>query len=184
MPVSRNERFIRVVGPHIDGLYRAAYRLTRNTADAEDLVQEACLRAVKQLDALHEQGSAKPWLLRVLHNLFIDGTRRARHSPFHSVESAGSTVEQSTCTGPTPEESAMEAQRLAQLERAWLRLDRGHRALLALRAEDYTIAEIAAITNIPADAVTMRLYRARQSLARCLREDEAPTPTARMEATK
>jgi DNA-directed RNA polymerase specialized sigma24 family protein len=58
------------------------------------------------------------------------------------------------------------------LERAWLKLDRGQRVLLALRAEGYGLSEISAVTSVPLDALNARLYRARQSFARYLRDEE------------
>jgi len=184
MPGKDNKRFSTLVEPHLDALYRSAYRLTRNRADAEDLVQEACMRACARLTELREAGPVKAWLLRVLHNLFIDGTRRARLSPIEETRGTLALAAEAICPSPTPEESLDSAQRVAQLERAWLRLDRSHRVLLALRAEGYTLAEISGITTIAMDALTMRLYRARQSLTRCLHEEQTPSARFRMEAVK
>ncbi|HWL62327.1 MAG TPA: RNA polymerase sigma factor [Steroidobacteraceae bacterium] len=65
MPDKTNQRFHRLIEPHLDALFRAAYRLTRNRPDAEDLVQEACVRAFERLDSLSEEGAVKSWLLRV-----------------------------------------------------------------------------------------------------------------------
>jgi RNA polymerase sigma factor (sigma-70 family) len=114
----------------------------------------------------------KPWLLRVMHNLFVDEARRLRSSP---IDPAVASLPEATCTTPTPEQSLEARQRMAQIEQAWRLLDAGHQALLALRAEGYSIAEIAAITNIPGDALTMRLHRARQNLTRCLQQLQAPS---------
>ncbi len=182
MPRSDNKRFTSLVEPHLDALFRAAYRLTRNRADAEDLVQETCVRACERLDGLEDAGPVKSWLLRVMHNRFVDGARRARVSPIDvHADSAESTA---PCPHPTPEESLASAQRMAQLERAWQRLDRAQQALLALRAEGYTLPEISKITNIAVDALTMRLYRARQNLTRSLQQERAPSSTPFMEAVK
>jgi RNA polymerase sigma-70 factor (ECF subfamily) len=170
MPRIDNERFSALVQPHLDALFRAAWRLTRNRADAEDLVQETCIRACQWLDELCEP--VKPWLLRVMHNLFVDDARRLRSSP---IDPAVASLPEPACTAPTPEQSLEARQRMAQIEVAWRRLEAGHRALLALRAEGYSIAEIAAITNIPRDALTMRLHRARQNLTRCLQQLQAPS---------
>jgi RNA polymerase sigma-70 factor (ECF subfamily) len=182
MPGPDNKRFSNLVEPHLDALFRAAYRLTRNRADAQDLVQETCIRACERLNELREAGPVKSWLLRVMHNRFVDGARRARVSPIDArADSAGSTA---TSPYPTPEEALDSAQRMAQLERAWQRLDRGQQALLALRAEGYTLSEISKITNIANDALTMRLYRARQNLTRCLQQEQTPSSTPFMEAVK
>jgi RNA polymerase sigma factor (sigma-70 family) len=179
-----NKRFSTLVEPHLDALFRAAYRLTRNQTDAQDLVQDTCLRAYGRLEGLKEPHSAKAWLLRVMHNLFVDGIRRERFSPIDSVESFTDVATTSVCPLPTPEQALANRQQMAQLERAWRRLDRGYRALLALRADGYTPAEISTITSIPTDALNMRLYRARQQLARCLHEERMPSTVSPKEAVK
>jgi RNA polymerase sigma-70 factor (ECF subfamily) len=171
MPGIDNKRFSTLVQPHLDALFRAAWRLTRNRADAEDLVQETCIRACRRLDELREP--VKPWLLRVMHNLFVDEARRLRSSPIDARESLPQAERASP--DPTPEQSLEIRQRMAQIEQAWCQLDAGHRALLALRAEGCSIAEIVAITDIPADALSMRLHRARQNLTRCLQQLQAPS---------
>ena len=184
MPGTDNGRFRRLIEPHLDALFRAAYRLTRHRADAEDLVQEACIRACQRIDDLDESQPVKAWLLRVLHNIFVDDSRRARSSPIDRFASGRDVAHLSASQDPTPEESLHTAQREALLERAWLKLERGHRALLALRAEGYTLPEISSITGIAMDALTMRLYRARQNLTRCLHEEQAPPIDTRREVVR
>ncbi|MEO6080262.1 MAG: sigma-70 family RNA polymerase sigma factor [Steroidobacteraceae bacterium] len=179
-----NKRFCTLIEPHLDAVFRAAYRLTRNRSDAEDLVQETCIRACDRLNELKETGPVKSWLLRVMHNLFVDGARRARLSPVSVRENDTDPAAALVCPEPTPEQSLENGQRVAQLERAWARLDRGHQALLALRAEGYTLSEISRITNIAMDALSMRLYRARQNLTRCLQQERAPSSATPMEAVK
>ena len=181
MPGIDHQRFSSMIEPHLEALFRAAYRLTRNRADAEDLVQETCVRACERLRELEQAGPVKSWLLRVMHNRFVDGARRARTSPIDVHASADVAT---ACPRPTPEESLDSGQRMAQLERAWQRLDRDQQALLALRAEGYTLPEISRITSIPLEALAMRLHRARQNLTRCLQQQRAPSPTAPMEAVK
>ena len=123
----------------------------------------------------------KGWLLRVLHNAFVDGARRAKRSP---VAARGETdVEAFASASPGPEESAYAAQREEKLQRAWLQLERDQRALLALRAEGYSLAEMAQITALEIDVLNARLYRARHSFARHLREESVPH-AARTEIAK
>src|SRR5690606_2764194 len=171
MPDKTNQRFHRLIEPHLDALFRAAYRLTRNRPDAEDLVQEACVRAFERLGSLSEEGSVKSWLLRVLHNLFVDGARRARVAPFARQGEGGEGAHQPVCPAPTPEELLDRTQRLQQLDDAWQTLEPAQRALLALCAEGYSNTEIATIAAISADAVSMRLHRARRSLVQALHQD-------------
>lgn len=184
MPDQNNHRFHRLIEPHLDALFRAAYRLTRNRPDAEDLVQEACIRAFERLDSLSEDGAVKSWLLRVMHNLFVDGARRARVAPFARQGAEGAESHQPVCPAPTPEESLYRTQRLQQLDDAWQTLEPAQRALLALRAEGYSNTEIATIAAMSADAVSMRLHRARRNLARALHQGRMPSHPIRLEAVK
>jgi RNA polymerase sigma-70 factor (ECF subfamily) len=184
MAGTTNERFRRLVEPNLDALFRAAYRLSRHRADAEDLVQETCIRACQRINELDEELSVKSWLLRVLHNVFIDGARRARSAPIDRFASGTDLAAVTISSEPTPEESLHAAQREALLENAWRKLERGQRALLALRAEGYSLSEISTITGIAMDALTMRLYRARRNLTRCLKEVQAPPTEARWEAVQ
>jgi RNA polymerase sigma-70 factor (ECF subfamily) len=177
-------RFNALIEPHLDALFRAAFRLSRNTADAEDLVQETCVRAYVRIGQLRESQPVKAWLLRVMHNVFVDGIRRARLAPVPDAGDGGDPGVSSASPDPGPEASAYTTQREEQLNRAWLGLDRGHRTLLALRAEGYTLSEIAEITGLAMDVLNARLYRARQSFARHLTEQQGLAPTIRTEIAK
>jgi RNA polymerase sigma-70 factor, ECF subfamily len=162
-----------LIEPHLDALFRAAFRLTRNEADAQDLVQDTCLRACQRISELDESRHVKAWLVRVLHNVFVDGARRTRRSPVRNLEDSADRVASSPSTDLNPEQSAYISQREEQLQCAWSKLDRGQRALLALRAEGFNLAEIAEITGLAMDALNARLYRARQSFARHLKDESA-----------
>lgn len=181
MPSPDARRFEILIEPHFDALFRAAYRLARNRADAEDLVQETCVRAYEHIDEPRDPQLVKPWLLRVMHNLFIDGARRARIA---SLASSGDDEEASSAAHESPEESLNTAQREEQLHRAWLKLDRNHRALLALQAEGYSVKEISEITGVDTEALNARLYRARRSFARHLAAEHEAAPRIRMEMAK
>ena len=167
------QRFKALIEPHLDALFRAAYRLARNRADAEDLVQDTCVRAYGYIAELSESQPVKAWLLRVLHNAFVDGTRRTARSPISRREDGTELAASTASPSLSPEEFAYATQREELLHRAWIKLDRGHRVLLALRAEGYTLEEIANVTGLELDALNARLYRARQSLARYLSEEPA-----------
>ena len=175
-------RFKALIEPHLAAVYRAAYRLVRNKSDADDLVQETCIRAIERLSELRESQIVRSWLLTVMHNIFVDGSRRARHSPV--ADGHDRELAESVCPIPNPEERASMSQREEQLHHAWSQLERGHRILLALRAEGYSIAEIALITGIPTEALYARLYRARLSLAQHLNSEASSTPEDRMEIAK
>lgn len=175
-------RFAILIEPHFDALFRAAYRLARNRADAEDLVQETCVRAYERIAEPRDPQLVKAWLLRVMHNLFIDGVRRAR---IVSLASSGDDEKAaSSAAHQSPEENLSAAEREEQFHRAWLKLDRNHRALLALQAEGYSVQEISEITGVDDDALYARLYRARRNFARHLAAEHETAPRIRMEIAK
>jgi RNA polymerase sigma-70 factor (ECF subfamily) len=183
MPRIDKKRFAMLIEPHLESLYRAAFRLTRNRTDAEDLVQDTCVRACLKIDELRSSKRVKSWLLRVLHNVFVDGARRKQASPVDIYADGTDLTAACASSELTPEESFTATQREVQLHRAWLSLEHGHRMLLALRAEGYSLPEISQITDIAMDALTMRLYRARQNLSSALKGEQT-TPQTRLEAIK
>jgi RNA polymerase sigma-70 factor, ECF subfamily len=171
MTDSVEQRFTSLVQPHFSALYRAAMRLTRRRPDAEDLVQEVCLRACSRLDDLGAVKNPRAWLMRALYHLFIDATRRKRRHPdvpFACDDAAGAP--QSDEPGP---ERAAEARRMHErLAAVWDRLDPEQRALLSLHAEGHDLEELAAIFAVNRNALSARLHRARQRLAKLLAADE------------
>ena len=182
MAMTDGRKFKALIEPELEALHRAAYRLVRNRPDAEDLVQETCVRAIERLGDLRETESVRSWLLTVLHNVFIDGARRARRSPvaIGHDENLGESI----CPVPNPEARASMSQREEQLCNAWSKLDRGHRLLLALRAEGYSIGEMAQITALPTEALYARLYRARQNFAQNLDDESSSRLEDRKEIAK
>lgn len=169
MPESGTAQFNALVRPHLDTLYRVAWRLVRNRADAQDLVQDTCVAACRNLKDLAATDAPLRWLLRVQQNRFIDGARRRSSSPIVEAEEA---VDEALWISelPEPEELLQQSQNKQLLERAFLLLDATHRTLLGLRIEGYDLPEIEAITGIDRKLLRKRLYRARLSLARRLTE--------------
>jgi RNA polymerase sigma-70 factor (ECF subfamily) len=155
-----------LVAPHLDTLFRMAYQLLRNPADAQDLVQDTCVAACANLASLSAAESPLRWLLRVQHNRFIDMHRRRSRSPLVAVDE-DSTAEVPREL-PDPEQLLQQLEGEALLERAFLQLEGMQRVLLALRAEGHELAEIEAITGIEREALGARLRRARLRLAAVL----------------
>lgn len=175
MPQSRTDRFDRLVAPHLDTLLRVAWRLVRNAADAQDLVQDTCIAACEhpaQMDAARHPAR---WLLRVLHNRFLDRARQQRRSPLVAIEDADAQAPL-VCEAPGPEESLLRTEAERALEEAYLKLEDTQRTLLVLRAEGYDLVEIESITGIGREVLRARLHRARRSLARHLEAASAVTP--------
>jgi len=171
----QHTEFARLVAPHLDALFRAAYRLTGNRADAEDLVQDVCVRAYANLRSADELERPKSWLMKIQYRLFVDGVRRRIRSP---LRAAPDDLD-ATCASSDPSledivEGSLAERRILD---AFARLDKEQRALLALHVEGYTLAELQSITDLSTDVLKARLYRARVRLGKLLStERRAPAP--------
>ena len=150
---------------HLDALYRVALRLTGNPADAEDLVQDAMLRAYRSWDRFTLGTNAKGWLLTILRNLFINEYRRRRRHP--------ETVDLDTIEPFTVFEKVQEDPQGAFFDR--IVDDEVLRAVDALPevfreavmlsdVEGLSYEEIAKVLDIPVGTVKSRLYRGRRML--------------------
>jgi RNA polymerase sigma factor (sigma-70 family) len=178
MQDSRPDQVAAFVAPHLEALFRVAWRLLRNTPDAQDLVQDTCVTACSRLAEIDATDSPRSWLLTVLHNRFIDGQRRRRRSPIVPVEESEEVVARLSA-GFNPEELLQQSQDEQTLELAFLQLNDTHRTLLTLRAEGYELPEIEAITGIDRKVLSARLNRARVALAQHLIEQKRAATTLR-----
>ena len=96
--------FRELVAPHLAALFRSAYRLTGNRADAEDVVQEVCVRAYTHLATLRTLEQPKSWLLKIAYRVFVDGARRRARSPVRATAEDFDATRSSD--EPSPEERA------------------------------------------------------------------------------
>jgi len=166
MSPAEHAKFARLIAPHVDSLYRAAYRLTGRRADAEDLVQDVCVRACSNLATLEKLERPKSWLIKIQYRVFVDGARRRSRSPLRAT---GIDLDAShSSDDPTLEEITEGALAERRILAAWNRLDIEQRALLALHVEGYTLAELESITDLSTDVLKARLYRARVRLGKLL----------------
>lgn len=155
----------------IDGLYGAAMRLTRNPADAEDLVQETYVKAFKSAGKYAPGTNLRGWLFTILHNHFLNDRRRAKASP---VDADSEVVERASAALTSDVETAEQAlvQRASDDEvRAALDAvpDPFRQAVWLRDAEGFSYVEIAEMLNIPAGTVMSRISRGRRLLAAELR---------------
>lgn len=164
---------------HLETIYGAALRMTRNRQDAEDLVQETYLKAVRSLDRFREEAGCKPWLFRILTNTYIDSYRRGRQAPdlveFDEEGATGiyprilSTFPGETETGPMHSPDGLEGflHRFVadEVKAAIDALPEIFRELIVLRdLEGFTYQECAELLAIPIGTVMSRLHRARKTL--------------------
>ncbi len=167
--------FERLALDHLDGLYAAALRLTRNERDAEDLVQDALLRAYRFFDRFERGTNIKAWLFKILTNTFINRYRR-------------SVKERSIVDGPEQESvqeqviSREASDQAADPERWFFDRLLSEDVLRAVDAlpidfrmvviladlQEFSYREIAEIVDVPVGTVMSRLYRGRRLLQRAL----------------
>jgi RNA polymerase sigma factor (sigma-70 family) len=172
------DQFAVHIAPHLEALFRLAYRLLRNTSDAQDLVQDTCLSACGRLQEVAATDSPRKWLLTVLHNRFIDGQRRRNRSPLVSAEEV-EELHEIPSEDFDPQELAQQFQDEHALDQAFLKLNDIQRTLLSLRAEGYELPEIEAITGIDRKVLSARLNRARVTLSQHLMERKRVVPIRR-----
>ena len=168
---SAAQRFEALVRPHLEVLYRAAYRLTRTVHDSEDLLQEVCVRAYTRLEELADLDNPRGWLLCVMQRLFIDQTRR--YERLHVGPLDAHLEETLVSDAPDIPDQADASYRRQRLDRAWQWLSKEQRALLALHdIEGYSLAELTELTGLKEGTLKSRLHRARVKLGRLLRRVE------------
>jgi RNA polymerase sigma-70 factor (ECF subfamily) len=180
MLAARDKRadFERQALVHTDALYGAAYRLTRNPRDAEDLVQDAYLRAYRFWDSYQQDSNCKAWLLRIVTNTFINEYQRKKRS--REVLDAA-TAEQDATDGvlvhadagdkQTPERALLDRSVSDDVQRALDALPDDFRTAVVLcDVQGLSYKEIADIMECPVGTVMSRLFRGRKLLAASLRD--------------
>ena len=156
----------------IDSLYRTALRLTRDAADAEDLVQDTYLKAFRAADRFQPGTNLRAWLFTILHNTarnrVRDRARAAVDVDSEAVERAadgGSFGPLGSSPVETPETLMIRATLAPELQRAIDELPDAFRQAVWLRdVEDFTYAEIAEMLSVPIGTVMSRISRGRQLL--------------------
>ena len=151
--------------PHLDAAYRFARWLTRSPEDADDLVQDAILRAFRGFDALRGS-NVKAWLLTIIRNCYSTSLQRQGRGGLVSLpEDHEEQNEALVAEAPGPESMAIQADVGRSLEQVMRLLPDEYREILILREfEDMDYREIAMVINAPIGTVMSRLARARAAL--------------------
>jgi RNA polymerase sigma-70 factor (ECF subfamily) len=153
-------RFRAIVLPHLDAAYGFARWLSRDPVLAQDVAQEAMLRALRYFHSFRGE-AARPWLLRIVRNTWSD--LRARNG---ATDRPLEEAEDRPADGPDPEQSALAGDRRRQVAAALAALPVDAREILVLREiEDLSYKQIAAVIDVPVGTVMSRLARARERLA-------------------
>jgi len=160
----RRKEFERQVLPHLDAAYNLARWLARDDHDAQDVVQEALLRALRFFDGL--RGAPRPWLLAIVRNACFDWLRTHRPADIVGIDEEFPAED----TGEGPEALAARSLDRRLLNEAIAALPIHFREVLILRElEDLSYKEIARIAGIPVGTVMSRLARARRLLSDSMR---------------
>jgi len=158
-------RFEELVLPHLDAAYNLARWLARDAHDAEDVVQDACIRALKYVGSLHGS-DARAWFLTIVRNAFYDWLGRNRPAEIvHQDDDAMAAIVDPSAVDP--QQASIRGAELRALSDAIAALPLQFREVLVLRElEELSYKEIARVADIPVGTVMSRLARARGLLQR------------------
>jgi RNA polymerase sigma-70 factor (ECF subfamily) len=156
-----------LVEQYASTLYRVAFSVLRNAADAEDAVQEAFLRVLRHRDSLEEIRDHRVWLIRIVWNIVLDRKRRAKTRP--ETDDVSELARVLPATGLSAEEIAAAVQHHTRVLKLVDTLPAKEREVLVLSAfQELSSVEIAMVLGITESSVRSRLFRARRLMAELL----------------
>ena len=162
-------KFEDLLRPHVEHLYRLAWRFTGSVADAEDLVQDVLLKLYPRTEELSDIEQLRPWLARVLYHRYVDFVRERARSPIADPapgsEGDGDPLEGLPAVQDGPEEHAERGQWHERIRRALDQLNPDQRAVVTMHdIEGYSLEELETILETPLGTLKSRLHRARHRL--------------------
>ena len=170
-PADRHATFELEALPHLASMYRVALRLTGEPAAAEDLVQDAMLKAFRAWDRFRPGSNARAWLLTILRNEFINGYRREKRGPVLVELDAAPYAIYGAVAGNDPEGRFFDSIVDERVQQALLDLPAEFREVVVLSdVEGLSYAEISEVAGIPVGTVKSRLFRGRRLLQTALYE--------------
>lgn len=168
----RRHRFEQLTRPHLKALYRTALRMTGDSQTAEDLTQEACLRAYRAFDSYADGTNYQAWIFKIMTNLCADHLRREARAPFAEVSDSEveGAIGRHSRESDRPDVRLLHKTFRSDAFRAMANLPPEIRLVVSLALlEEFSYQEIADIANCPIGTVRSRLSRGRQQLQNELR---------------
>jgi RNA polymerase sigma-70 factor (ECF subfamily) len=166
-----SEAISALVAQYSTTLYRVAYSITRNAAEAEDAVQETFLRVLRHRDKLGEIRDHRVWLVRIAWNVVLDRKRRTKTRP--ETEDVADLVRVLPAKGPTAESSTISLQEHARILALIDQLPKKEREALLLSAvEELSTTQAAAVLGTTESSVRSRIFRARHQMSALLDKEK------------
>ncbi|WP_246945420.1 RNA polymerase sigma factor SigW [Bacillus pinisoli] len=167
--------FSEIVEIYKDKVYQLCYRMIGNSHEAEDLAQEAFIRAYINIESYHIDKKFSTWLYRIATNLSIDRIRKKKPDFFLDAEVTGTDgltlYSQLAADVDTPEEEVESLELQQTVQAAILKLPDKYRAVIVLKyIEELSLKEISDILGLPVSTIKTRMHRGREALRKHLKE--------------
>jgi RNA polymerase sigma-70 factor (ECF subfamily) len=168
--VDSSEVIAALVEEYSATLYRVAYSVTRNVAEAEDAVQEAFIRVLRHREKLGEIRDHRVWLVRIVWNVVLDKKRRAKTRP--ETDDVADHSRSLRASGLAADQSAISSQQYQRIMALIDRLPRKEREAILLSAvEELSTAQAAEVLGTTESSIRSRIFRARRILAELLEKE-------------
>ena len=168
--VDSSEAIAALVEEYSATLYRVAYSVTRNVAEAEDAVQEAFVRVLRHREKLGEIRDHRVWLVRIVWNVVLDKKRRAKTRP--ETDDIADHTRSLSASGLAAHQNAISSQQYQRIMALIDRLPRKEREAILLSAvEELSTAQAAEVLGTTESSIRSRIFRARHILAELLEKE-------------
>ncbi|AJC25245.1 RNA polymerase sigma factor SigW [Bacillus velezensis] len=167
--------FAEIVDLYKDKIYQLCYRMLGNVHEAEDIAQEAFIRAYVNIDSFDINRKFSTWLYRIATNLTIDRIRKKKPDYYLDAEVAGTEgltmYSQIAADGVLPEDAVLSLELSDTIQKKILKLPDKYRTVIVLKyIDELSLIEIGEILNIPVGTVKTRIHRGREALRKQLRD--------------
>lgn len=167
--------FAEIVDLYKDKIYQLCYRMLGNVHEAEDIAQEAFIRAYVNIDSFDINRKFSTWLYRIATNLTIDRIRKKKPDYYLDAEVAGAEgltmYSQIAADGVLPEDAVLSLELSDTIQKKILKLPDKYRTVIVLKyIDELSLIEIGEILNIPVSTVKTRIHRGREALRKQLRD--------------